>query len=164
MLDGLCLAETTPGPLILVVQFVGFLAAFRHAGTLDPLLAGCLGAALTLWVTFAPCFLWIFLGAPYVEALRGRARLDAALTAVTAAVTGVILNLAVWFALHVLFGEVVELRAFGMAPDLPVLATIDLRALLLSAAAGLMMLRFHLGMIPTLAASAAAGLLISLLS
>lgn len=164
MLDGLGLAETTPGPLILVVQFVGFLAAFRHAGILDPLLAGCLGAALTLWVTFAPCFLWIFLGAPYVEALRGRARLDAALTAVTAAVTGVILNLAVWFALHVLFGEVVELRAFGMAPDLPVLATIDWRALLLSAAAGLMMLRFHLGMIPTLAASAAAGLLIFLLS
>src|SRR5690606_15237842 len=103
MVDGLGLAETTPGPLILVLQFVGFLAGFRAPGSLPPVLAGGLGALLTLWVTFAPCFLWIFLGAPYVEALRGNRRLSAALSTITAAVVGVIANLAIWFALHVLF-------------------------------------------------------------
>ena len=105
MLDGLGLAETTPGPLIMVLQFVGFLGGWHQPGVLSPWLAATLGAALTTWVTFVPCFLWILLGAPYIERLRGNARLTAALSAITAAVVGVVLNLAVWFALHVLFPE-----------------------------------------------------------
>src|SRR4051812_31090793 len=106
MLDGLGMAETTPGPLIMVTQFVGFMAAFRAPGALPPLLAGTLGGLLTTWVTFAPCFLWIFVGAPYIERLRGNPALAGALSAITAAVVGVILNLAVWFALHTVFGQV----------------------------------------------------------
>ncbi len=106
MIDGLALAETTPGPLVLVLSFVGFLAAFRAPAGLDPLLAGVLGATLTTWVTFVPCFLWIFLGAPHIERLRSSRALSGALTAITAAVVGVILNLALWFGLHVLFREV----------------------------------------------------------
>ena len=160
MIDGLGLAETTPGPLILVLQFVGFLAAFRQAGGLDPWLAGCLGALLTLWVTFAPCFLWIFLGAPYVERLRGNRLIAAALSAITAAVVGVILNLALWFALHVLFREVAPGSFLGLRPDLPVLASFDWRAGLLSALAMVAMLRLRIGMLPVLGASAAAGLLL----
>ncbi len=163
MLDGLGLAETTPGPLIMVVQFVGFLAAYRAPGALDPLVAGCLGALLTTWVTFAPCFLWIFLGAPYVEALRSSARLSAALSAITAAVVGVILNLAVWFALHVVFREVRPFDGLGFGPDLPVLASIDWRAAALAAVAMVAMLKFRLGMIPTLGACAVAGVALSLL-
>ena len=124
MLDGLGMAETTPGPLIMVTQFVGFMGAYRDPGALPPMLAGVLGGTLTTWVTFVPCFLWIFLGAPYVEKLRGDRALAAALAAITAAVVGVILNLAVWFALHVLFGEVRVAAAFGMTIDVPVLATI----------------------------------------
>jgi chromate transporter len=106
MLDGLGMAETTPGPLIMVLQFVGFMAAFRDAGTLNPLLAGTLGGLLATWVTFAPCFLWIFLGAPYIETLRGNRALSGALTAITAAVVGVILNLAIWFGVHTIFSQV----------------------------------------------------------
>ncbi|HRQ72407.1 MAG TPA: chromate efflux transporter [Phycisphaerales bacterium] len=105
MLDGLGMAETTPGPLIQVVQFVGFMGAFRESGGLHPLVAGSLASVLVTWVTFVPCFLWIFLGAPYVEALRGRETLTAGLSAITAAIVGVILNLAVWFGLHTLFHE-----------------------------------------------------------
>ena len=108
MVDGLGLAETTPGPLILVTQFVGFLAAFRDAAPFSPVAAGVLGAALTTWVTFVPSMLWIFAGAPFVEQLRANRRLSGALAAITAAVVGVILNLSVWFALHVLFGQVTE--------------------------------------------------------
>lgn len=160
MVDGLGLAETTPGPLILVLQFVGFLAAHRAPGGLDPLLAGGLGALLTLWVTFAPCFLWIFLGAPYVEALRGNRAISAALSAITAAVVGVVLNLALWFALHVVFREVRTLDLFGAGPDLPVLASIDWRAASLAAAALIAMLRFRVGMMPTLAACALAGVVL----
>jgi chromate transport protein ChrA len=100
MLDGLGMAETTPGPLIMVLQFVGFMAAFRDPGSLPPLLAGTLGGLLATWVTFTPCFLWIFLGAPFVELLRGNRALTAALSAITAAVVGVILNLAIWFSIH----------------------------------------------------------------
>jgi chromate transporter len=103
MLDGLGLAETTPGPLIMVLQFVGFLGGWNHPGPLSPLLAATLGAMMTTWVTFVPCFLWILLGAPYIESLRGQVRLSAALSTITAAVVGVVLNLAVWFAIHVLF-------------------------------------------------------------
>lgn len=158
MIDGLGLAETTPGPLILVLQFVGFLAAFRNAGGLDAGLAGALGAFLTLWVTFAPCFLWIFLGAPYVERLRGNRSIAAALSAITAAVVGVIMNLALWFALHVLFGEVRPFEFLGGSPDLPVLSTLDWRAGVLAAAAMIALLRFKAGMIPVLAGCAVAGL------
>ncbi|MEE4186553.1 MAG: chromate efflux transporter, partial [Gammaproteobacteria bacterium] len=111
MLDGLGLAETTPGPLILVAQFVGFMAAYRNPGALDPLLAGTLGALLTTWVTFVPCFLWIFVGAPYIESLRHNPSLAAALASITAAVVGVMLNLALWFALTVLFSEIGEWSA-----------------------------------------------------
>ncbi|MER8461777.1 chromate efflux transporter [Mesorhizobium sp. M1409] len=157
MVDGLGLAETTPGPLILVLQFVGFIAAFRHAGSLDPLLAGSLGALLTLWVTFTPCFFWIFLGAPYIEALRGNKALSAALGAITAAVVGVIMNLALWFALHVIFHEV---RNIGLGMNVPVLSSIDWRAALLSVAAMIAILKLKLGMLPTLAASALAGVLL----
>ena len=103
MVDGLGMAETTPGPLIMLVQFDGFMGAYRNPGLLDPMLAGVLGAALTTWVTFVPCFLWIFLGGPYIESLRGNNSLSAALSAITAAIVGVILNLAVWFGLHVAF-------------------------------------------------------------
>ena len=106
MLDGLGLAESTPGPLIMVVQFVGFLAAYQVAGGEHPLLAGVIGALITVWVTFVPCFLWIFLGAPYVERLRGNQALSSALAAITAAVVGVIANLALWFATHVVFARV----------------------------------------------------------
>ncbi|WP_165779725.1 chromate efflux transporter [Mesorhizobium sanjuanii] len=156
MVDGLGLAETTPGPLILVLQFVGFLAAFRQPGALSPLLAGSLGALLTLWVTFTPCFLWIFLGAPYIEALRGNKALSAALGAITAAVVGVIMNLALWFALHVIFGEV---RSMG-GMNVPVLLSIDWRAALLSCAAMIAILKLKVGMLPTLAGSVLAGVLL----
>lgn len=157
MVDGLGLAETTPGPLILVLQFVGFIAAFRHPGSLDPLLAGSLGALLTLWVTFTPCFFWIFLGAPYIEALRGNKALSAALGAITAAVVGVIMNLALWFALHVIFHEV---HALGLGVNVPVFSSIDWRAALLSCAAMIAILKFRIGMLPTLAGSALAGVLL----
>lgn len=157
MADGLGLAETTPGPLILVLQFVGFLAGYRNAGDLDPLAAGALGALLTTWVTFAPCFLWIFLGAPYVEALRGHRAAAAALSAITAAVVGVIANLALWFGLHLLFGQVTS----GLGPDLPVLSSFDWRPALLALAAGVAMLRFKLGLTPTLLACALGGLLLA---
>jgi len=157
MLDGLGMAETTPGPLILVLQYVGFLAAYRDPGLLPPWLAGTLAAMLTLWVTFAPCFLWIFLGAPYVERLRANRALNAALSAITAAVVGVILNLAVWFALHTIFGEVQETAAFGLRLWLPVWQTVQLPSLALAAGAVLAMFRFKVGMLPTLAASALLG-------
>ena len=159
MLDGLGLAETTPGPLIMVTQFVGFLGAFRDPGGLNPFVAGTLGGLLTTWVTFVPCFLWIFLGAPFVETIRGNRALAAALAVITAAVVGVILNLAVWFGLHVLFGEVREVEGFGMSLDVPVLATIDPAALVLTLAAIVAVFHLKIGMIPVLAACSAAGVL-----
>jgi chromate transporter len=160
MLDGLGMAETTPGPLIMVTQFVGFMGAFRQPGALNPYLAGALGGLLTTWVTFTPCFLWIFLGAPYVEALRGNRALSAALAAITAAVVGVILNLAVWFGLHVLFREVREvgwLRELTL--DVPVWSTLNVASLVLTLAAVAAMFRLKIGMIPVLAACSAAGVL-----
>lgn len=158
MLDGLGMAETTPGPLIMVLQFVGFMAAFRDAGALHPLMAGTLGGLLATWVTFAPCFLWIFLGAPYIEVLRGNRSLSGALTAITAAVVGVILNLAIWFGIHTIFRDVrpVEWGIFNF--DAPVWGSVNLWALLLSAAAIVAMFRLHVGMLPTLAATSAAGI------
>src|SRR5215813_11536720 len=119
MLDGLGMAETTPGPLIMVLQFVGFMAAFRDAGSLSPMLVGTLGGLLATWVTFVPCFLWIFVGAPFIEVLRGNTALNGALSAITAAAVGVILNLAIWFAVHVIFREVVPVRSFPFTFDLP---------------------------------------------
>lgn len=159
MLDGLGMAETTPGPLIQVVQFVGFMGAYRDPGALDPLAAGVTAAVLTTWVTFVPCFLWIFLGAPFIETIRGNKALSAALASITAAVVGVVLNLAVWFALHVIFEEVRELQAFGMRLDVPVWGSINIFAVLLSAAALVAVFRFKIGMIRVLAACSAAGVL-----
>jgi chromate transporter len=159
MLDGLGMAETTPGPLIMVTQFVGFMGAFRNPGALNPLLAGVLGGMLTTWVTFVPCFLWIFLGAPYIEALRGNRALSGALAAITAAVVGVILNLAIWFGLHVLFGRTSPFHSYGMSVDVPVFASVNIASLVLMAAAMMALFRFKLGMIPVLAATSAAGLL-----
>jgi len=158
MLDGLGLAETTPGPLILVVQFVGFLGAYRNPGLLDPMLAGTLGAVLTTWVTFVPCFLWIFLGAPYIDRLRNNQALSAGLSAITAAVVGVILNLAVWFALHVLFAEVIDVSLSGLTLQVPVWATLDLAAAVLAVGALLAMLKFKIPMVTTLASCAALGM------
>jgi chromate transporter len=158
MLDGLGMAETTPGPLIMVLQFVGFMAAFRDPGGLSPMLAGTLGGLLATWVTFTPCFLWIFLGAPYIEKLRGNRALSAALSAITAAVVGVVLNLAIWFAIHTVFRQTVQVRAFPLSFDAPNLASVDLWALALSVAAAVAIFRFKVGMIPTLAASCVAGI------
>jgi len=162
MLDGLGMAETTPGPLIMVVQFVGFMGGFRAPGALDPLVAATLAAVLTTWVTFVPCFLWIFLGAPFVERLRGNKALSAALTAITAAVVGVILNLAVWFALHALFAEVRGHHLFGGTLDVPVLSTVNLPALILTAAAVVAVFRFKVGVLPVLAACATVGIVYQL--
>jgi chromate transporter len=157
MLDGLGMAETTPGPLIQVVQFVGFMGAYRADVGLDPMVAGVLGAILTTWVTFVPCFLWIFLGAPYIEYLRGNHRLTSALSAITAAVVGVVLNLAVWFSLHTIFGDVGETSAYGLRLYVPDPATIDVVAAAIAAAAFVAMFKLRWPMLRTLAASAAIG-------
>jgi chromate transporter len=162
MLDGLGMAETTPGPLIMVLQFVGFMAAYRDPGTLSPMLAGTLGGLLATWVTFTPCFLWIFLGAPFIEVMRGNKALAGALSAITAAVVGVILNLAIWFGLHTLFRQVQPIRAGGFHFDAPILSSVDPWALALSVAAIVAMFRFKVGMIPTLAACSAAGVVLYL--
>jgi len=162
MLDGLGMAETTPGPLIMVVQFVGFMAAFRDAGALPPMLAATLGGLLATWVTFAPCFLWIFAGAPYIETMRGNKALAGALSAITAAVVGVILNLSIWFALHTLFRQTFEVRGLGLAFDAPVLSSVDVAALVLSIAAATAIFRFRFGMLTVLAASCAAGVVLRL--
>jgi chromate transporter len=150
MLDGLGLAETTPGPLILVTEFVGFLAAFRGGGG-NAWAMGVLGAVVTLWATFAPCFLWIFAGAPYIERLNAEPRLRAALAAVTAAVVGVILNLSVWFALQVLFGHVGEWRIGPLHVLTPDPATLSFKALSLSVLAAVLLFALHRGVLTTLA-------------
>jgi len=160
MLDGLGMAETTPGPLIMVVQFVGFLAAFRHPGSLPPMLAGTLGGLLATWCTFVPCFLWIGLGAPFIEKLRDNKPLNGALAGITAAVVGVILNLAIWFALHTWFRQSSPMRGFGLSFDAPVLASIDLWAVMLSLAAMIAIFRFKAGMIPTLLVCSAVGVVL----
>lgn len=162
MLAGLGMAETTPGPLISVVQFVGFMAAYRQPGALDPVLAGTLGGILAKWATFAPSFLLIFVGAPYMEALRHNKALSATLSTITAAVVGVILNLAVWFALHTLFTRVDVRHTFGLTLQVPVLSSLDPWSLLLAAVATLMLFRFKAGMMATLGVCCAAGIAIYL--
>jgi chromate transporter len=157
MLDGLGMAETTPGPLIMVLQFVGFMAAFRDPGTLSPMLAGTLGGLLATWVTFTPCFLWIFLGAPFIETMRGNKGLAGALSAITAAVVGVILNLSIWFSLHTVFRDTVPVRSSGLSFDLPVWSSLDWPALVLAVAAATAIFRFNLGMLTVLGGSCAAG-------
>ena len=162
MLDGLGMAETTPGPLIIVTQFVGFLGAYRSPGGLAPLTAGVLGGVLTSWVTFTPCFLWIFLGAPFVEKLREARALNGALAAITAAVVGVILNLAIWFGLHVLFSEARPVRFGPIAFDAPRFASVNLAAVALCLLAGLALFRFKAGVIPVLLSCAVAGVVLHL--
>lgn len=149
MTAGLGLAETTPGPLILVTEFVGYLAAYRHGGG-NPVLMGTLGALLTVWVTFAPCFLWIFAGAPYVEWLNGQPKLKSALAAITAAVVGVILNLSIWFALHIFFGVVARQEIGILKVWTPDLATFDRGAAVIAVVSGIALLRLHAGIVTTL--------------
>jgi chromate transporter len=162
MLDGLGMAETTPGPLIMVLQFVGFMAAYRDPGTLPPMLAAALGGLLATWVTFMPCFLWIFVGAPYIETLRGNKGLAGALSAITAAVVGVILNLSIWFALHTLFRETIPVRSFGLSFDMPVPSSIDVAALVLAIAAATAIFRFNWGILTVLGGSCVAGVALRL--
>jgi chromate transporter len=147
MVTGLGLAETTPGPLILVTQFVGFLGAYQHPGGLDPLLAGTLGAIVTTWATFAPCFLWIFLGAPFIEKLRGHRGLNAALGAITAAVVGVILNLAVVLGLPTLFQQVRAMKIAGLTFPVPVVSSIHVVALVLCVVAFVGLRRWKWGVV-----------------
>jgi chromate transporter len=158
MLDGLGMAETTPGPLIMVVQFVGFMGAYRDPGSLDPMTAATLAAILTTWVTFIPCFLWIFLGAPFIEKLRGNVALTGAMSAITAAVVGVILNLAVWFALHTLFAQVTGWHFGPISIDVPDLSSIIFPSLVLSIAAAVAIFRFKASVIATLLVCALAGM------
>jgi chromate transporter len=160
MLDGLGMAETTPGPLIMVLQFVGFMAAYRDPGSLPPMLAATLGGLLATWVTFMPCFLWIFVGAPYIEKLRGNKGLSGALGAITAAVVGVILNLSIWFALHTLFRDATRVRSFGLSFDRPILSSIDIAALVLAVAAATAVFRFNLGILTVLGGSCVAGIML----
>ena len=141
MLTGLGLAETTPGPLILVLVFVGFLGAFRDSGALDPLVAGIAGAVVTVWVTFVPCFFWIFIGAPFVEYLRGNRYLAGAFAAITAAVVGVIANLSLWFAIHTLFARVLPVKFFGAELDWPVFSSLDWQAALIAAGSAVFLSR-----------------------
>jgi chromate transporter len=143
-------------------QFVGFMAAFRDPGTLSPMLAGTLGGLLATWVTFTPCFLWIFLGAPFVETMRGNKGLAGALSAITAAVVGVILNLSIWFALHTVFRATTPVRSFGLSFDMPVLTSVDIPALVLAIAAATAIFRFKLGMLTVLGGSCAAGVALRL--
>jgi chromate transporter len=158
MLDGLGLAETTPGPLILVLQFVGFLGAYRNPGGLDPMLAGVLGSTLTIWVTFVPCFLFIFLGATYIESLRANQSLKTAMSCITAAVVGVVLNLAVWFALNTIFGSLRDAYFLGAHLQIPVLDTINVPSLVIAIVALLALFRFKISMIYTIAVCAALGM------
>ncbi len=158
MMDGLGLAETTPGPLILVTEFVGFLAAHKQGG----FWFGFAAAIVTLWATFTPCFLWIFAGAPYIDWISRRPRLKGALSGITAAVVGVILNLSIWFALHVIFGSVTETTYGVVTTWIPDISSINWRVVVLTAAAAYLMLLRHWGMLPTLLIASAAGAILTL--
>ena len=158
MADGLGLAETTPGPLIMVTQFVGFLAAFRMPEPFTPVMAGIIGAAVTTWVTFAPCFLWIFALAPWIERLQHAKRLKGGLAAITAAVVGVIANLTVWFALHVLFQKVQRAVIGPFQLDIPAWVSLDWRAAILTLTAILLIFGLRWNVLRTLSFLALAGL------
>ncbi len=157
MLDGLGMAETTPGPLIQVVQFVGFLGAYRDPGELSPWVAGTLAAVLTTWVTYVPCFLWIFLGAPWIERLRQSPPLRGALAGITAAVVGVVLNLAIWFSLHTIFATVGEKRLGPLVLQVPVWATLDVAAAAIALGAAVATLYFHVSILRLIAGCAVIG-------
>ena len=163
MIDGLAMAETTPGPLIMVTQFVGFIAAYRDPGTLSPALAAILAGTLTTWVTFVPCFLWIFAGAPYIERLRRNRMLSAALAGVTAAVVGVIMNLSAWFSIHALFASVALWQFAGASVELPVLTSLRFPALLIAMVAAVLIFRLRASMFSTLAVTGSLGMLSFLL-
>ncbi|CAN5384223.1 chromate transporter [soil metagenome] len=158
MLDGLGMAETTPGPLIQVVQFVGFMGAYRQSGLLDPMMAGVLASILVTWVTFIPCFLFIFLGAPYIEFFRGNKALTTVLSAITAAVVGVILNLGIWFSIHTIFREVQVFENYGLKLDIPVWSTVDIYALIIAIGAFVALLKIKMDMLKVLAISVLAGM------
>jgi chromate transporter len=162
MLDGLGMAETTPGPLIMVVQFVGFMGAYRNPGPFSPLIGGIFASILTTWVTFVPCFFWVFLGSPYIEHLRGNKRLNAALSAITAAVVGVVLNLAVWFSLHTLFAKVTTMHYYGLRLQVPDFASADIAACVIAIVACLLTFYWKKGMAVTLSVSAALGTILFL--
>ena len=162
MVRGLALAETTPGPLIMVVQFVAFLGAYRDPGSLDPWAAAVLASLLTTWVTFVPCFLFILLGAPYVERLRGNAGLGAALAGVTAAVVGVIANLALYFALHTLFADTSRLTAGPLALELPRAGSLQPSALAVTVLSCVLVFVRGWSVLRTLAVCAAAGAVLHL--
>ncbi|MCG8434799.1 MAG: chromate efflux transporter [Gammaproteobacteria bacterium] len=159
MIDGLAMAETTPGPLIMVVQFVGFMAAYRDPGLFSPGTAAFFGSILTTWVTFAPCFLWIFLGAPHIEQLRRNKLLTGAFSAVTAAVVGVIVNLAAWFSIHTLFSETNLIRDAGMSLEVPLLASIRIPALLITIIALLLVFKFKRSIPVVLTVTGALGMI-----
>ena len=162
MADGLGLAETTPGPLIMVTQFVGYLAGYRAPDPFSPLLGGVLGAALTTWVTFVPCFVWIFALAPWLERLEHARLLKGGLSAITAAIVGVIANLGLWFAIHVLFARTAPTALGAVSIDLPVLSTLQWPAALLAAIAAILIFRFRLGLIKVLGLMMVLGLALDL--
>jgi chromate transporter len=164
MVRGLALAETTPGPLIMVVQFVAFVGAYRAPGTLNPWVAAVLAALLTTWVTFVPCFVFVFVGAPYVERLRGNHTLSAALTGITAAVVGVIANIAIFFALHTLFAKTTEVAWGPVQLELPVLATIKPVSLGIALVAAVLLFRLKWSVLRTLGVCAVLGLLAAMIS
>lgn len=164
MLDGLGMAETTPGPLIQVVQFVGFMGAFRNAGTLDPVLAGVLASVIVAWVTFLPSFLFIFTGAPYIEYLRGNKNLTAALSGITAAVVGVVLNLGIWFSIHTLFPEVGEVKIGPLDVPSPTWHLLDWGALGITVVALILYFKLHWDMLKVIGACAVLGLLVVFLT
>jgi chromate transporter len=162
MVRGLALAETTPGPLIMVVQFVAFVGAYRDPGSLNPWAAAVLAALLTTWVTFVPCFVFVFVGAPYVERLRGNRSLTAALTGITAAVVGVIANLAVFFALHTLFSETTHVQRGPLSLELPVLSEVKPVSVGIAVVAAVLLFRLKWSVLRTLGVSAALGVVVAL--
>jgi chromate transporter len=159
MLVGLSMAETTPGPLIMVNQFVGFMGAYRFALDMNPVVSGVIGSIITVWATFAPCFLFIFVGAPYIESLRQNRLLSSTLSAITAAVVGVILNLAIWFALHVIFDVVNDTQIGLLHLTVPEWSSLNVPALVLSILAFVLTFRLHWGMLKTLGVCAGLGLI-----
>ena len=159
MLDGLGMAETTPGPLIQVVQFVGFMGAYRLSGTMDPLMAGILASFLVTWTTFIPCFLFIFTGAPYIEYLRGNKNLTTALSGITAAVVGVVLNLGVWFAIYTLFGRVNESHSYGIRWLIPKWETINIPSMVIGIIAAFVYFILKWDMLKTIAVSILSGII-----